>query len=277
VQLIGRSLAHPAVRVQEVPVAFRARAGGTSKVSGRVGPSLLAAQAMMRHALDATRPRALLVLMAKAPRPGYSKTRLAADLDAPTAASFWAACLRDAGVRMRHAAADADLDVAAMTPSVEDAREVRRLTGLPAIAQRAPGLGNALLEVSELPSPFTIAVSGDAPTLPVERLLEAVAALRRAPAVLGPDEDGGYYLVGLRRGFPMERRRAAYLEARLGSGSVFEHTRAALGDTVLLAPCPDVDSGAAIHQLGAELARDPSLAPNVAAWFGEHGRPPHWM
>jgi glycosyltransferase A (GT-A) superfamily protein (DUF2064 family) len=270
VQLVGRALAHPAVRVVEAPVAFRARAGGESKVSGRLGPSVRAARAMTSQALEATRPRGLLALMAKAPRPGHSKTRLAADLDPTTAAGFWAACLRDAGVRLRESAAAADLDVVTMTPSADDAREVRRLTGLPAVVQRAPGLGHALLEVSELPGPFTIAMSGDAPTLPVERVLDAVEALRRSPAVLGPDEDGGYYLVGLRRGFPLERRRSAYLEAQLGSGSALEHARAALRDPVLIGSCPDVDSGHALRRLAAELERNPAAAPAVAAWLQEH-------
>jgi uncharacterized protein len=137
--------------------------------------------------------------------------------------------------------------------------------------QRSPGLGQALLEVSELPAPFTIAVSGDVPTLPMERLLDAVAALRRGPAVLGPDEDGGYYLVGLRRGFPLERRRAAYLEVQLGSGSVLQHTRAALGNPVLVAPCSDVDSAAALRRLDVELEEKPTAAPAVAAWLRGQG------
>jgi hypothetical protein len=38
---------------------------------------------------------------------------------------------------------------------------------------------------------------------------------------------------------------------------------------VLVAPCPDVDSAAALDRLAAELARDPTLAPSVAAWFDE--------
>jgi glycosyltransferase A (GT-A) superfamily protein (DUF2064 family) len=276
VQLIGRALAHPAVRVVEVPLTFRARAGGRSKVSGRVMPSLRAAGAMTAQALEATRRRGVLVLMAKAPRPGHSKTRLAADLGPHAAAGFWAACLRDAGARVRQIAAAADLDVAAMTPSAEDADEVRRLTGLPAIVQGAPGLGHALLEVSDLPGPFTIAVSADAPTLAAEHVLDAVSALRRAPAVLGPDGDGGYYLVGLRRGFPLARRRAAYLEAPLESGSALVHTRAALGDPVLVAPCPDVDSGAALRRLAAELEEDPVAAPEVAAWLREDERWRKW-
>jgi len=74
--------------------------------------------------------------------------------------------------------------------------------------QRRPGLGQALLEVSELPAPFTIAVSADAPTIPERLLNAAAAALATRGAVLGPGLDGGYYLVGLRRGYPGTGARA---------------------------------------------------------------------
>src|SRR5262249_26991751 len=57
VQLVSRALAHLALRVVEVPAAFRRRAGGESKVSGRLGPSLRAGRAMLARAWSATRPR----------------------------------------------------------------------------------------------------------------------------------------------------------------------------------------------------------------------------
>jgi glycosyltransferase A (GT-A) superfamily protein (DUF2064 family) len=271
VQLVGRALAHPALRVVEVSAAFRARQGGQSKVSGRLGPSVRAARAMLAQAWSATRRRGVLVLMAKAPRPGHSKTRLAAGIGPAAAAGFWAACLTDAGARLRQAAESAGVAAAAMAPSPEDAAEVRRLTGLPVLVQRRPGLGAALLEVSDLPAPFTIAVSADAPTLPRELLLRAIDAARTSGAVLGPGPDGGYYLVGLRRGFRRPARERAFLEAPLGTADVLRHTRAALGDPVLLPPWPDVDTVAELRRLATELAADPSGAPAVAAWLGDHG------
>jgi len=274
VELVGRALAHPAMRVVEVPVGFAARAGGESKVSGRLGPSARAARAMLAQAHAATRRRGLAVLIAKAPRDGHAKTRLAADMGRAAATGFWTACLRDAGARLRRAAADAGLDVAAMTPSAEDAAEVRRLTGLPALAQRRPGLGQALLEVSELPAPFTIAVSADTPTLPEGTLRAAVAALARRGAVLGPGMDGGYYLVGLRRDYPEGRRRRAFLEAPMGTSDVLAHTRAALGEPALLTPWPDVDTASELRALAEDLAADPDAAPAVAAWLRERGGPP---
>jgi glycosyltransferase A (GT-A) superfamily protein (DUF2064 family) len=271
VQLVGRALGHPALRVVEAPVSFRPRAGGESKVSGRLGPSARAARAMVARARSATRPRGLLVLMAKAPAPGHSKTRLAADIGPGLAATFWAACLRDAGARVRRAAAAAGLDAAAMTPSPADAEVVRRLTCLPALVQRRPGLGSALLEVSELRAPFTIAVSADAPTLPEAYVRQAADRLRRGRATLGPGPDGGYYLVGLPSGFSRRRRERAYLEGRMGTGSVLAHTVAALGDPDLLPPWPDVDTAAELRQLAEELRGDPNSAPAVSAWLGDHG------
>src|SRR5207302_368070 len=170
-QLVSRALGHPALRVVEETVRFEPRVGGVSKVSGRLGPSARAGRAMLTRAWSA-RSRGALVLMAKAPGPGHSKTRLERELDPAVVAGFWAACLRESGDRLRSAATVAGVDVLAMTPSAADAEAVRRLTRLPALAQSAPGLGPALLEVSELAATFTIAVSADVPTLPVERLLQ---------------------------------------------------------------------------------------------------------
>lgn len=271
VQLIGRALAHPALQVLEVPVRFGRRKGGESKVSGRLWPSLKAARAMIAQAWWATRRRGLLVLMAKAPGAGHSKTRLEADLGPGLASSFWTACLRDAGARLRQAASATGLHAAAMTPSPEDAVEVRRLTGLPALAQHRPGLGAALLEVSQLPAPFTVAISADVPTLPRVLVLAALGALRRRPAVLGPGLDGGYYLVGLRRRVPRRRREQAYLKAPMGTASVLELTRTALGDVALLPAWPDVDSAQELRDLARRLKCDPDAAPAIWAWLHDHG------
>ena len=270
VQLIGRALAHPALQVMEVPVRFRRREGGESKVSGRLGPSLRAARAMIVQAVLATRRRGLLVLMAKAPG-GGSKTRLEADLGPGLTSGFWAACLCDAGTRLRQAAGAMRLYAASMTPSPEDAVEVRRLTGVPSLAQGRPGLGEALLEVSRLPAPFTVAISADVPTLPQVLVLAALGALRRRPAVLGPGVDGGYYLVGLRRGVSRRRREQAYLKAPMGTASVLEHTRTALGNVALLPPWPDVDSVHELRELARKLKCDPDQAPTIAAWLRDHG------
>jgi glycosyltransferase A (GT-A) superfamily protein (DUF2064 family) len=266
VQLVSRAVAHPGLRVVEEPVHFRRRAGGLSKVSGRLGPSLRAGRGMLERAWSG-RPRGALVLMAKAPRAGHSKTRLEGELGEAVVAGFWSACLRESGARLHAAARAADVDVLAMTPSPEDAAAVRRLTRLPALAQVGPGLGAALLQVSELRASFTIAVSADVPTLPVGHLVEAVAAVRDGRNVLGPGPDGGYYLVGLPRGVDRRRRVRTFLDAPLGGQGAFEQARAALGDVQVLKPWADVDTQEDLAALVAELRRDPALAPALTAWL----------
>ncbi len=49
-----------------------------------------------------------------------------------------------------------------------------------------------------------LVIGSDLPTLPIEHLAEAARVLSGggADVVLGPAEDGGYYLVGLRRPAP---------------------------------------------------------------------------
>jgi glycosyltransferase A (GT-A) superfamily protein (DUF2064 family) len=265
VQLVSRALAHPGLRIVEEPVRFDRRMGGVSKVSGQLVPSLRAGRGMLERAWSAG-PRGALVLMAKAPGAGHSKTRLERELGEEVVAGFWTACLRDSGARLRTAAGAACADALAMTPSPAEAAIVRQLTGLPALAQLRPGLGAALLQVSELAGPFTIAVSADVPTLPVERLLEAVAAVRSGHTVLGPGPDGGYYLVGLPRGVDRGSRIRAFLNAPLGSQGAFDHARAALSDVQALEPWADVDTEADLAVLVAELQREPALAPALAAW-----------
>jgi glycosyltransferase A (GT-A) superfamily protein (DUF2064 family) len=267
VQLVGRALSHPALRVVEVPAAFLPRAGGRSKVSGRLLPSVRAGLVMLTQALAATRRRGLLVLMAKGPGSADSKTRLAAELGAAVTAGFWSACLADSAQRLASVGLSARLDVVAMTPSPAEAASVRDLTGLPCLVQTRPGLRRALYEVFERGAPFTIAVSADTPSLPRERLLEAVAALRSAEAVIGPGDDGGYYLVGLRRNVPRWRRRKAFLEAPMGSDRAREWTREALGGAAELPAWPDVDTAADLGRLALTLRTDADAAPNVARWL----------
>jgi len=68
-----------------------------------------------------------------------------------------------------------------------------------------------------------VVIGSDSPTLPRRRLLQALAALRRADAVLGPARDGGFYLIGL--------RKAAGHNARLFRG-VHWGTPRAFGQTL---------------------------------------------
>lgn len=275
VELVGRALASPWLRVAEAPVSFRPRAGGRSKVSGQPLASARAAVAMLRGAATATRRRGLLAVMAKAPRSGHAKTRLAAEIGEPAAIAFWRACLRDVGARTLAAARAAGLDAVAMTPP-GDADDVRALTGLPCVGQRSPGLAGALSDAFRYAAahrlPFAIVLGADVPTVPTEVVAEAAAALRGGQPVLGPGDDGGYYLLGLPLPAGLSRLDRLFGQFTLGDGDVLARTRRALPGAREVRSWPDVDGIDELRRLAAELAMRPELAPAIAAWLRGSGR-----
>jgi uncharacterized protein len=96
-----------------------------------------------------------------------------------------------------------------------------------------------------------IFIGSDAPDLNAARLIAAAAALRTAPAVIGPAEDGGYYLLGLNAPAPW-----LFTDMDWGTETVFDETmrRLAAHDIVpiVLEPLADVDRP-------EDLARWPEL------------------
>lgn len=293
VQLVARALRAPGMRVVERPATFRRRRGGRSKVSGSLRASIAAGRRMIACALDETRRRPVIALMAKAPRAGHAKTRLAAEIGEAAALDLWSACLADLGPAVR-AAARGVADTIAVVPSEDDAGPVVELLGpgWSTYAQRRPGLGGAIVDALLLAesrgADRAIAVSGDNPTLPATRLLGALDILRERAAVLGPCPDGGYHLVGVRLArrwragpvFPGRRPIGARLEgvfgtARLGGDSALASTARALAAAGLKPrlsePWPDVDTAADLGALVASLGQDEASAPHTRAWVLRNG------
>ncbi|MEE8389627.1 MAG: DUF2064 domain-containing protein, partial [Anaerolineae bacterium] len=64
-----------------------------------------------------------------------------------------------------------------------------------------------------------IALNSDGPTLPVAYLRQAIVRLDGADVVLGPSEDGGYYLIGLK-----QPRPELFVEIEWSSGRVTVQT-----------------------------------------------------
>ena len=142
-----------------------------------------------------------VAIMAKAPWPGAVKTRLCPPLGAAQAAALYRCFLLDKIAEVR--ALVNTSPVIAYSP--EEAR--REFTALAPdfslVPQRGPDLGARLhATLAGLLGDGhvgAIAVDSDTPTLPREFLQQAVDCLcrREADVVLGPTEDGGYYLIGL--------------------------------------------------------------------------------
>ncbi|HUG37968.1 MAG TPA: TIGR04282 family arsenosugar biosynthesis glycosyltransferase [Candidatus Limnocylindrales bacterium] len=107
-----------------------------------------------------------------------------------------------------------------------------------------------------------IVMGSDLPTLPMDHVLEAAGMLEtdRADLVLGPSDDGGYYLVGLTRPAPALFDGIPWSTAQV-LALTLDRARG-LGLRVhLLPPWYDVDTAADLARLMADLAATPAGPP----------------
>jgi rSAM/selenodomain-associated transferase 1 len=143
-----------------------------------------------------------VVIMAKAPYPGQVKTRLCPPLTPWQAAALSRAFLADkiAQVRTLTAARPA----IAYTPASGEGFFADLAPDFTLIVQHGTGLGERLIHSLEyffnLGCTGVMAIDSDTPTLPTHCLQQAIELLSRpdVDVVIGPSEDGGYYLIGLR-------------------------------------------------------------------------------
>jgi len=155
---------------------------------------------------------ATLAMIAKAPAPGRSKTRLSPPLSLVQAAELAAAALRDTLAAMA-------ATPVARSALVLDGRPGAWLPcGFEVITQRGEGLDQRLAAAfGDLMGP-TLIIGMDTPQVSAEMLECALEQLDAHQAVLGPAADGGFWAIGLRRPDPM---------ALLGVPMSSEHTLAA--------------------------------------------------
>ena len=155
-----------------------------------------------------------LAMMIKAPRPGASKTRLSPPLSPEECAAISTCFLRDTTANIGHLARGhapggggaPAAGVAVYTPTgMEAAFDGLLPEGFVLVAQREEGFGGRLLGAVEdllaLGYGAVCLIDSDSPTLPASALAAAVEALAMPGdrVVLGPSEDGGYYLIGVKQ------------------------------------------------------------------------------
>jgi uncharacterized protein len=151
----------------------------------------------------ASAPDSAVAIMAKAPTPGQVKTRLCPPLSYEEAADLYRCFLLDK-IEQVKALKQAER-VIAYTP--EDSKSFFEALASPAflfVPQTGPDLGarliNTLTQLRALGYQKVMAIDSDTPTLPVDHLRQGFALLNKPEidVVLGPCEDGGYYLIGVR-------------------------------------------------------------------------------
>jgi rSAM/selenodomain-associated transferase 1 len=226
--------------------------------------------------------RSALYIAAKAPRPGFAKTRLARGVGHRAALGLYRAFLRDLGARFADLPADYALgwyitppdawpDLAPlvtppgarMYPSILAQGEGDWATRQDALFAGAATRGEER----------TILIASDSPHLSVEIVVAAFRQLDHHDLVLGPVADGGYYLIGMKgwcdvlNGVPMS------------TGSVLRDLIArarSQGRSVgLVAPTFDIDEASDLDRLRRLAAIRTDLAATYAALrdFGLLGDP----
>ena len=130
-------------------------------------------------------------------------------------------------------------------------------------------LDNGLSHYLGLGYRLVAAVNSDGPTLPLAYLCAAFEEGREADVVLGPSDDGGYYLIGLKRPAPRLLR-----EVRMSTPHVTTDTLALAAEeglkVALLPTWYDVDDAGSLARLSAELATaPPEVAPHTQDFLRE--------
>jgi len=217
----------------------------------------------------ARRGACALAMMIKAPRAGASKTRLVPPLTHKQAAALSVSFLCDTAANMAGACAantanvDAVDAVAVYTPvGSEGAFDDLLPQSFAMLAQRGDSLGerlsHAAVDLLRLGYESCCLIDSDSPTLPRALLIAAIEELRRPGdrVVLGPADDGGYYLIGMKRAHRRLFAEIAWSTAEV-LGQTIERAREINLDVALLPTWYDVDDASTLRRLCGELFGEP--------------------
>jgi len=212
--------------------------------------------------------RRAVIVMAKRPNPGTTKTRLTPALTLEQAAVLYEKLLLDT-LDFLQARTDCTTVIAIDSPaSAEYFASIA--PGVAQVLQVGPELGDRLDAVmtSCLDQGFdaVFAINSDSPDLPPAHLDQAFDALDREQVdiVLGPTEDGGYYLIGWK-----QRSSTIVTDVEMSTPRVLDDTMAIAAEldlAVHLAPrWRDVDTPADLPRLHASLGE--GAASHTAAFL----------
>lgn len=217
--------------------------------------------------------RALLIF-AKAPKPGKVKTRLLTAVSAEVAAGLHEACITDT-LRLARGLRGCDVFLFVAGGAGYFRRMVKE-RGIRSRArvfpQRGAQLGarleNAFRKSFGMGYREVVVIGTDTPWMGAARLRAAFAALRGNHAVIGPAEDGGYYLLGMKkfvpgifRGIPWSTERVLELTLDVAKGLKVR--------TKLLRMDFDLDRPEDLRRAARMLKREPQRASGLAVAMGE--------
>jgi len=211
-----------------------------------------------------------LVIMAKAPRSGRVKTRLAETFPSTAVTELYRSLLEDT-LQLTRSLSGVTVAVVCPHSDQDELAGLFRHT-VQIVAQEGEGLAAGLTSVFRC---FTddsrrrvIAFNSDTPHLPPSVLEHAFEMLEKHDVVVGPTHDGGYYLVGAKAAHP-----SLFEGDGLGTASALDRlltrTNVLELSTAFTEPFYDIDVTGDLIRLAEELQLNPAKAPRTAAWICE--------
>ena len=214
-----------------------------------------------------------LVIVARYPQVGTTKTRLARTLGNEETVQLYRAFLTDLALKfagwlecdLHWAYTPAEVDYAAFMAELAPSL-VRHMHFF---SQQGAGLGERLHHAFRWTYEHgyrrTVLIGSDSPHIGRDTVAGARNALDRADVVLGPAEDGGYYMIAMRkphdvfRNIPMSTSSVLRMTVELAQRQGLEVN---LQETLF-----DIDELPDLARLAQLLRTDASLAPATAAYI----------
>lgn len=185
-----------------------------------------------------------LIVFARAPVEGRVKTRLARDIGQAAAVAFYAQSLESVLALSRCDSWQCEVQVADQPDAEHPAFQ-----NVNAHVQHGSTLGQRMHHaLAAMPSHDRVLIGSDIPGIRSRHIDSAFAALQRADYVFGPATDGGFWLVGCRRG--VQPSSSVMANVRWSSEHALKDTLASLpaeASVTEIDTLTDVDDAASYH------------------------------
>jgi uncharacterized protein len=204
-----------------------------------------------------------LIVLAKEPRLGFAKTRLAEGIGAELAQQFAEAFVLDtlALARASHVST-----MVAFAPSDAGNWFKQHVPWAERWCQPEGNLGDrirrAIQEATRRGAERCVLIGMDTPHMPPDTVARAFAALDDAEVCLGPARDGGYYLLGMQGQHPELFHDIPWSTSEVRARTLERCAAKRLRVTELEEQF-DVDDASALPDLKAALAARPGGAPRT--------------
>ncbi|MGW8144790.1 MAG: TIGR04282 family arsenosugar biosynthesis glycosyltransferase [Anaerolineales bacterium] len=211
----------------------------------------------------------VLLVVAKKPTPGLTKTRLCPPLNSEQAAELYECFLRDTLGIMR-SVPEVRSKIVYLPHNARNYFE-NLAPDMDLLQQQGDSLGerldNLLTDVLLDGADKAVVINSDSPTLPAEYLVQSFEQLSTTDVVLGPAEDGGYYLIGMKEPQPHLLRNV-----KMSTPNVLQETLEIARETnvtaSLLPEWYDVDTVEELHRLRNDVsALQNNSCPHTRAWM----------